>query len=490
MNGNNALESIATGDYKIFYPENNGREGLFINIQAFLLKTFGVNEPWVLRSASAVFGVLTALGVYFLVLEILRNKSEIQATSYKLQATILAFVSSFFIAISFWHINFSRIGFRAIMASAFLAWSLYFVIKALKLLTTKYQLLLSALAGLVYGAGMHSYIAYRATPLLIIFVYLIYWWVNKTQISFKKIFINFVVFVVFALIAFAPLGAYFLENPQDFMGRTSQVSVFASDSPILNLAKNTLGTLAMFNFRGDGNWRHNYSGSPQLFWLVGIFFVLGIIIGIISLFRNSRLKNDYNTSESETNALPFTLYSLPYLFAISLFWLLVAFLPVVISNEGIPHALRAILMIPPVYIISALGFYFVYNFSLKHVSKKIIYPVIGLLFVGMIIQSYLFYFIAWGKNPNLQYAFSTRYTEIGRQIRDISPAIKKYVVVNTGGVDVRGIPMPSQTVMFITDTFTPEKQKEKNVYYILSEQEKDITDPNAVIFYLEDKISL
>ncbi|MFA6352700.1 MAG: hypothetical protein WCW90_00415, partial [Candidatus Paceibacterota bacterium] len=54
MNGNNALESIATGDYKIFYPENNGREGLFINIQAFLLKTFGVNEPWVLRSASAV----------------------------------------------------------------------------------------------------------------------------------------------------------------------------------------------------------------------------------------------------------------------------------------------------------------------------------------------------------------------------------------------------------------------------------------------------
>ena len=32
MNGNNAEEAAATGDYKDFYEENNGREGRFINI--------------------------------------------------------------------------------------------------------------------------------------------------------------------------------------------------------------------------------------------------------------------------------------------------------------------------------------------------------------------------------------------------------------------------------------------------------------------------
>ena len=39
MNGNNALEALAGpaaggagGNFKIFYPENNGRGGLFINI--------------------------------------------------------------------------------------------------------------------------------------------------------------------------------------------------------------------------------------------------------------------------------------------------------------------------------------------------------------------------------------------------------------------------------------------------------------------------
>ncbi len=74
MNGNNALEAIHTGDYKVFYPENNGREGLFINIQALSIKIFG-NEPWALRLVSALFGILTVLGVFFLARELFKKDS-------------------------------------------------------------------------------------------------------------------------------------------------------------------------------------------------------------------------------------------------------------------------------------------------------------------------------------------------------------------------------------------------------------------------------
>lgn len=117
MNGNNALES-----FKIFYPENNGREGLFINIQAVFLKVLmalfnSTPEPWMLRLPSALFGILTVLGIYFLGKELFNKK--------------IALLSSFFLATSFWHINFSRIGFRAIMASFFLIWAIYFLIKSL-----------------------------------------------------------------------------------------------------------------------------------------------------------------------------------------------------------------------------------------------------------------------------------------------------------------------------------------------------------------------
>jgi len=118
MNGNNALEAIKTGDYKIFYPENNGREGLFINIQAGFVKVLG-NKPWVLRLPSAIFGILTVLGMFYLAKELFKSVN-------------IALLSSFIMAVNFWHINFSRIGFRAIMAPLLLVWGIYFLLLAIR----------------------------------------------------------------------------------------------------------------------------------------------------------------------------------------------------------------------------------------------------------------------------------------------------------------------------------------------------------------------
>src|SRR3989338_1042931 len=47
VNSGNAIEALKLGHWKVFYPENNGREGLFMNIQAGFLKVIGQNEPWV-----------------------------------------------------------------------------------------------------------------------------------------------------------------------------------------------------------------------------------------------------------------------------------------------------------------------------------------------------------------------------------------------------------------------------------------------------------
>ncbi|MEK7087117.1 MAG: hypothetical protein AAB958_00240, partial [Patescibacteria group bacterium] len=70
---NNGVEAWETGPLsgglKIFYPENNGREGLWPNIIGFFIVNFG-HEPWVSRSVAAVFGILTVLGVYFLTREL------------------------------------------------------------------------------------------------------------------------------------------------------------------------------------------------------------------------------------------------------------------------------------------------------------------------------------------------------------------------------------------------------------------------------------
>src|SRR3989338_4260251 len=117
MNGTNTIQALEGGEWKVFYPENFGREGLFINIQALFVKFLG-HEPWVLRLPSAIFGVLTVLGLYLMTKAL-----------FSIRAAIFA---SFFLATSFWHINFSRIGFRAIMAPFFLIWSFYFLFMAMR----------------------------------------------------------------------------------------------------------------------------------------------------------------------------------------------------------------------------------------------------------------------------------------------------------------------------------------------------------------------
>ena len=443
MYANNGVEAWETGNFKVFYPENFGREGLWPNIIGFFIVKLG-HEPWVPRSLAAIFGILTVLGGYFLTKELFSKK--------------VALLASFFIATSFWHINFSRIGFRAIMAPFFLTWGIYFLLLALRKAkdqkSSNFYFLFSIFSGLFYGLGFHTYIAYRATPLLIFIILLLYWLKNKERLIRKKILLSAFCFLFSAFIVIAPLGFYFLQNPQDFFGRTSQISVFSSPAPIKDLGMNILKTAGMFNFVGDNNWRHNYAGRPELFWPVGILFLLGIFLGVKSLLKRPR-KPEY---------------------AILFGWLAVAVLPVVVSNESLPHALRAILMIPPVFILAGIGGIWVYEFivtKLRNITKLqriFLLSTFYFLLSLLVFEAYVAYFVLWGQNHNVYGAFSANYVEIGRQLNALPKELPKYVVVEARGADVRGLPMPTQTVMFITDTFTPKKQKEKNIFYLLPEQ--------------------
>ncbi len=442
MNGNNAIQAIQTGDYKVFYPENNGREGLFINIQALFLRFFAVNEPWVLRLPSAIFGILTVLGIYFLAKELFSAR--------------VGLLSAFFTATSFWHINFSHIGFRAIMAPFFAVWAMYFLIKAIHSPSSKFKVQSSIIGGIFYGLGFYSYISYRVTPLLLLLF--IPFFVKEK--GFVKVMGTFLLATFFVAL---PIGIYYLQNPADFMGRTTQVSVFSSDSPLGDLATNTVKTLGMFNFAGDWNWRHNYSGSPELFWPVGLLFILGVILGIKNLIPNSKFQIPSSSK-----------FACWFLFL----WFFLAMLPVVISNEGIPHALRSILMIPPVMILCGIGGVAVYDWLKKYErgywSRSAVAFLTAFAAAFIISNAYQTYFVAWANNPNVQGAFAADYVALGRKLNTLPADIPKYVVVDTGGVLVNGIPMPAQTVMFITDTFTPEGQKTKNIHYVLPDQQKNI----------------
>src|SRR3989339_1151511 len=55
---NDALETAETGQYAAFYPDNTGREGLFIIIVSAVSQLFD-SGIWQLRIVSACAGILT-----------------------------------------------------------------------------------------------------------------------------------------------------------------------------------------------------------------------------------------------------------------------------------------------------------------------------------------------------------------------------------------------------------------------------------------------
>src|SRR4051812_10924380 len=157
LKGVEGIESVRTGHFQIFYPANNGREGLWIAVIGFSESIFGVNQ-FGLRFASALVGTLTVLFIFLLTCEFFSER--------------VALLAAWFTATGFWHVLFSRLAFRGILVPLLLTASIFFLARAEKALDEptspgRSAWLLAVVGGILFGLGFHSYIAFRVTPLLV-----------------------------------------------------------------------------------------------------------------------------------------------------------------------------------------------------------------------------------------------------------------------------------------------------------------------------------
>jgi 4-amino-4-deoxy-L-arabinose transferase-like glycosyltransferase len=460
INGNNALEALSTRNFKVFYPENNGREGLFINLQAFSIALFG-NTPWALRLVSAIFGILTVWGMY------LFGKTLI-ATSRNAdyQQKWVPLFASFFLATSFWHINFSRIGFRAISAPFFLVFGFYFLLKGLNAIQqqSKTFYLPFLLAGILFGFGFYTYIAYRFLPILLILFLWLFWRGIKSEKQRRQFLFYLTFFGVALFLSALPIGLYFVFRPEDFVGRAREVSVLKSswNAIFANLVK----TLAMFTFVGDHNWRHNYSGWPLLSPLVAIPFLIGFVVTLGRMIRE-RFKNVY--------------YSLPLL------WFFIMLGANFLSPEGSPHALRALVVAPAVFMIAAIGAEWLW---LKYIAnwQRNVRLAIVIAFVALLpLAAWYEYFIRWAPHPETANAFSTNYVREAKLLINLPPETYKYIITNGGGIEVRGLPASAQTIIYLLGGWDRSRWNVSNVYFVsVDAWNTFIPQRPAVILLMQD----
>ena len=414
MNGNNALENIETRRMALYYPENTGREGLFINVQTASVAVLG-NTAFALRLPAAIFGLLTVWAVYCLGVEWF--------------SLPIGLTAAFFAATSFWHLVFSRAGLRAVSAPCFLVWSLYLLCLGLR----RGRAGVTGAAGLLYGLGFHTYIAYRVTPLLIAVVL---WYEFRRSRDWK----GMAVFVAGAVIAAAPLAAYFVSHPGSFGQRTVSLSVFQTAHPAQELFTNVWKTAAMFLFAGDPNFGHNYASRPELFWPVAIFFAIGVVV---AAWRRSA-----------TNVF-------------LLVWMGVGLLPAVLSHDTMPHALRSILVIPAVFLLAAIGAGVAASWLAGRTPGYVRVAGPAVLAVVLIAEPYRVYFDLWSVHPEVTKWSNVALAGIADQLNAMPVEQPKYVAVNILRAQLlNAVPVQAMTIMFLTRTYTPPDQKRLNIHYV------------------------
>lgn len=438
VNGTDALLANKTGEYKIFYTSNYGREGLFINLQALTIKIFG-NTVLGLKFWSIFFGALTVFGVFLLGKELF-------------QSSRAGLIGAYFTAFSYWAINFSRIGFRANMVPLILAFTFYFLFKGLR--TKKYSDFI--FSGLIFGLGVHTYIAFRVSPIVLI-VLLVSLIISKEH--FLKNFWRHILVFAFAMMVTATpmLLDFFYFHPEHYASRTGGISVLNPEvnkgNLLSTLAKTFSLSLGKYNFWGDQNWRHNYPPYPILNPLVGIAFLVGLFYSLYKFFRLLWLRTFHGIREEK-----FVLYTL------LLAWFFSLLIPEFLAYEGNPHALRAIGTIPVVFIIATIPFLWILG-RISHFGMGLKTATISALFVGFLfvgIADPVKYFVFFNNNPKQHGAFNANFTNMAEYLLSLPDDTKKYVIANGGGKEMEdGLPVTAHPIKYLT------YEKVKNLSFLV-----------------------
>lgn len=297
------------------------------------------------RYPSAIFGVLTIIGVFFLTREILSIEKRLKE-AYIISLSLLV---AFLLAISPWHIQFSRIAFEANLGVAFNVFAVLFFLLGLK---KHFYLILSAT---IFALNLYVYQSEKVfVPLLTLALFVIFrkelWAVPKKYI-FASVLLG-------ALIVF-PIFHYTLTNSES-LSRAKGVSIFADATPFL---KESVERYAQDIKNRD------YLG--MIFDNRRIDYAKAIISGYITHFDINWIftRGDIARHHAPNMGLMY-LWELPFLLIglyVSIFgkfskktklllfaWFLITPIPASITS-GVPHSIRTLNFLPTFQIFTAIG---------------------------------------------------------------------------------------------------------------------------------------
>ncbi|OGM21732.1 hypothetical protein A2714_05530 [Candidatus Woesebacteria bacterium RIFCSPHIGHO2_01_FULL_38_9] len=329
------------------------RTPLYLYSSVPTVALFGIS-PLGVRLPAASFGILGVLGIYLLIKELL----SIATKRGDISIEGVAILSAAILALSPWHIQYSRAAFEVTELFAFLIFGLYFFFRSLR--ESKFlwvSVLLLTLTPWIYST------AKLFTPVLLLFLFIV--WRKEILCMTRMILVKGAIagIIVGLPIAYSILfggGTQRAAYTSVFTDPTIEPEVGTArfrDAVMANnldlgyipaprqrlfhnkvtfwaenISKNYLQSFS-FDFlfeEGDSNLRHSIKGTGQFYKIEVIALVLGVVFFFTSKI-DRRIK------------------------AFLIFWIIVGALPAELTRDGGNHATRLFIILPPLLFLISYG---------------------------------------------------------------------------------------------------------------------------------------
>jgi 4-amino-4-deoxy-L-arabinose transferase-like glycosyltransferase len=397
------------------------------SIILFGLNTFAVRFP------AVIFGTLAIFAVYFLVKELFEK--ELSFFGKSIPSDVLGLLVAFLLALSPWHIQFSRIAFESGVGVAF---NIFAVLIFLIGLRKPSYLLLSAACFALPPSIYQSDKVF--TPLLFLITIILF---RKRLFALPKKFL--VLSCCIGILVLFP-AIWFQLTDSKALSRAQGVSIFADQTAFL---KESSARLLADTARGDS--------LGKVFDNRRVLFAKAIAAGYIAHFDPNWLfvNGDLPRHHAPNMGLLY-LWELPFLFIgmytlifwkykkqtklLIILWFLIAPLPASITS-GVPHAVRTLNFLPTFQLFVALGiltscFYLKTIQPDSLIKKTSLYFIVGTycVFICFNILFYLNeYFVQQNSLTSVDWQYG--YREAITDIKNIQGKYRTIVVSNQPPLD-------------------------------------------------------
>mgnify|MGYP001560461391 CR=1 FL=1 len=368
----------------IFKSFGDWKPGLYVYLTVPFVSAFGLTE-WSVRLPSALAGITAIYLVYLITRELFQEK--------------MANVVSFVLAITPWHIHFSRGAWEANVALTILLGGIYFFLNFVS--GSKNSLLISSV---LFALTLWAYQGAKLSTLIVLLLLCgIY---RKTLLKYKKNTLSA------ALCGFLIAIPVFLSLINGKAGRLEVFSVFSYRRPqeyienILTQASEKKNSLQYFLYHSEqqslgrgvlGRWLNHYSGKFLFFdgdenlrhhsTDIGMLLLVQapfLAIGFLYLLRQKNIKA----------------------ILLTIGWLILAPLPAALSRDS-SHAIRSFhLVIPLVVICSAGTLYLIEEVrNRKKNLRNFIYALCTMFFVINFIYYLDQYYIHYPKRESKAWTY-------------------------------------------------------------------------------------